>query len=69
MKLFSSATDAQKRSAKCAIAPEQADAKADAVLLKFHALPVYLGNNQIKASHQGEGVRQQHALTGLAEEA
>jgi hypothetical protein len=45
MKLFSSATDVRKSSAKDAIAPEQADAKADGVLPKFHALPVYLGNN------------------------
>jgi hypothetical protein len=37
MKLFSSAADARQRSAKCAIAHEQADNKADAVLLgSFH---------------------------------
>jgi len=33
MKLFSSAADARKRSAKCAIAHEQADDKADVMLL------------------------------------
>jgi len=36
MKLFSSAADARKRSAKCAIAHEQADDKADVVLLNVY---------------------------------
>jgi hypothetical protein len=35
MQMFSSAADARKRSAKCAIAQEQADDKADAVLLNI----------------------------------
>src|SRR3989339_462187 len=32
------------------------------------SLPVYLGDNQIQAAHQGKGVGQQHAPTGLAKE-